>query len=255
MTTSFIETWDETKPAGSRQKALGDDDIREFKRAFRERFGEDHIAAADESAETQIGRHRKVSFAEVQTSDPTNEANVGFLYLKDVDDVVELFWEDESGNVKQLTTAGALNIAATEAVLLTGNQTIAGEKTFSNNINLGSGITIDGRDPSADGSKLDDITASAKNVGCRSGTVGNGATIPLPSGFTEAQCTWTVSMRRSNPNGTTWDWNENAAHNHIRQYCYANASRVVSCYTEYNNNDDTTITVSGEANYLIIGVK
>jgi len=130
ISISHTETWDESKPAGTRAKSLGDDDIREFKRSERERQAIDHIREASETSDA-IGCHKKITFAEVQSSDPTSYDNVGYLYLKDVSDVVELFWEDESGNVKQLTSGGVLNIAATEAVLLTGNQTIAGVKTFS----------------------------------------------------------------------------------------------------------------------------
>ena len=45
----MAETWDETKPAGSRSPALGDDDIREFKVAIRERLAADHDFEASES--------------------------------------------------------------------------------------------------------------------------------------------------------------------------------------------------------------
>lgn len=110
----YTEVWDEAIPGGSRSRALGDDDIRAFKRAWRERFAHDHIALIDESTTTHIGRHKKITFAEIQTADPANEADVGFLYLKDVSGVVELFWEDESGNVVQVSKAGKLAVLGSE---------------------------------------------------------------------------------------------------------------------------------------------
>jgi hypothetical protein len=123
--------WDESVPAGSRAKSLGDDDIRDFKLAESERQAIDHKRYTDESGHTDVGTHKKITLTEIQGAKPTKYDNCGYLYLKDVSAVVELFWEDESGNEKQLTTGGALNISATEAVLLTGDQTVAGIKTFS----------------------------------------------------------------------------------------------------------------------------
>ena len=102
------KTWDESKPAGSRAKSLGDDDIREFKVEERERQAIDHKRYADESAYTDVGTHKKVTLTEIQAAAPTAYSNCGYLYLKDVSSVVELFWEDESGNEIQITTGGKI---------------------------------------------------------------------------------------------------------------------------------------------------
>ena len=130
------ETTDETKPAGNRARSLGDDDIREFKRTIRERLAVDHQFLADETGITNIGTHKKISFTETQAADPTAYDDTGYLYIKTVAGIKELFWKDSSGNVKQLTTAGKLN-----AVELTGDQTVAGIKTFSTPIAVASGGT------------------------------------------------------------------------------------------------------------------
>lgn len=106
---TYIKSWDETKPAGTRALSLGDDDIREFKYAIRERLAQDHQFAADETGDTTIGYHKKITFSEVQAADPSNVANIGFLYLKDVSAKVELFWMDEDGDVVQLTAGGYIN--------------------------------------------------------------------------------------------------------------------------------------------------
>jgi hypothetical protein len=103
-----VETWDVTKPAGSRDRSLGDDDIREFKRGEVERQAIDHLRYDDESGHADVGCHKKVTFAETQASDPTAYNNVGYLYIKTVDGHKELFWEDDQGKVIQITSGGKL---------------------------------------------------------------------------------------------------------------------------------------------------
>lgn len=106
---AYLEVWDETKPAGSRALNLGDDDIREFKRALRERFaaGGMRFPSTDDS---NAGLFENVKFIE-QSANPTQEANRGFLFTKDVSTITELFWMDSSGNVLQLTSAGKILIS------------------------------------------------------------------------------------------------------------------------------------------------
>lgn len=48
-----------------------------------------------------------------ETTDPTAVADTGFVYTKDVSSNTELIYRDSSGNVVQITSGGALNIAAT----------------------------------------------------------------------------------------------------------------------------------------------
>ena len=107
---SYTETWDETKPSGGRNINLGDNDITEFKRGIRERLATDHCFLADETGETKIGLHKKVSFYTPLTSDPTAEANVFHFYSKDASGKVELFGRDEDGNIIQITTEGHLRV-------------------------------------------------------------------------------------------------------------------------------------------------
>jgi len=85
------------------------------------------------------------------------------------------------------------------------------------------------------------------------GTIADGGTIPLPAGFTEAQCKFMVSTARDNPADTPWDINEAGLHVHYGYECTLNG-RVVSCKTWLNKNS-TKITVPSRANYLVIGVK
>lgn len=131
---TYIETQDVTKPAGTRDRSLGDDDIREFKRAECERQNEDHVRPADETGETLVGYHRKVQLYR-QTSDPAAVALTGIAYTKDIGaGVIELFYEDAAGNVIQLTSAGKLMALGTN-VLRTG------DKLLSSNTNTPTGWT------------------------------------------------------------------------------------------------------------------
>lgn len=102
----YTKTWDETKPAGSRALNLGDDDIREFKTAIRERLqgGGMYFPSTDDN---DAGLFNWIKFIE-QSGNPTSEANRAFLFTKDSGGVTELYWMDSAGNVNQITTAGKL---------------------------------------------------------------------------------------------------------------------------------------------------
>jgi len=133
----FTKSWDESTPQGTDAHSVVDDKIREFKYGIRERLAVDHDFRDDESGSEDtitpdgtIGYHKKVTLTE-RSSNPSNVSNTGILYTKDVSGVTELFYIDSGGNVKQLTTGGKLNVESDEAVLLSGDQTIAGVKTFS----------------------------------------------------------------------------------------------------------------------------
>jgi hypothetical protein len=127
---AYTETWSEIQPGGSEARSLGDDRIREFKRAIRERLAADHNFKATEAGDDTIGYHIATHLLD-NVSDPTPVAGTGIIFSKTVDGVIELCYSDEDGLVKQITTKGKLNVAADEAVLLTGAQTVAGVKTLS----------------------------------------------------------------------------------------------------------------------------
>jgi len=101
-------THDENKPAGSRARSLGDDDIREAKADTRERFAVDHVALADESGEAAIGIHKQVTMR-AAAGDLTAYEDVGRVYAKVVSGIIELFFIDSAGNATQITSGGKLN--------------------------------------------------------------------------------------------------------------------------------------------------
>lgn len=102
----YIETWDEEKPAGSRARSLGDDDIREFKRAIRERLAADHEFADDESGDDNIGYHKKATLIDSVT-DFAAVTGCGVLYAKTASAHLELFYRNSDG-IHQLTVNGAI---------------------------------------------------------------------------------------------------------------------------------------------------
>ena len=106
---SFTTGWDETKPAGSRNLNLGDDDIREFKQQVRERCNVDGYFPS--SDDTSTGYHRKSTFME-QASDPAQVADTLILYSKLTGSYSELYSRHENAAIQQLTLNGKLWIEA-----------------------------------------------------------------------------------------------------------------------------------------------
>lgn len=86
------------------------------------------------------------------------------------------------------------------------------------------------------------------NVAVLTGTIAHGGTIPLPSGYTEAQCKWSVS---TNSQVTALSTDGSDDRTYIR--CFT-TGRVVSCYMSTKNTPEA-VKESGVANYIIIGVK
>lgn len=86
------------------------------------------------------------------------------------------------------------------------------------------------------------------NVAVLTGTIAHGGTIPLPSGYTEAQCKWSVSI---NSQVTALSTDGSDDRTYLR--CFT-TGRVVSCYMSTKNTPEE-VKESGTANYIIIGVK
>lgn len=116
----MIQSWDESIPLGSDDMSAGDNSIRNFKTAIRERLAVDHNFFDSEAGQANVGAHKWVTLI-VQTVDPTSAAGVGIVYTKTVSGVVELFYIDSAGTTKQLTTVGKLTatIAACTDVVIT----------------------------------------------------------------------------------------------------------------------------------------
>lgn len=90
----------------------------------------------------------------------------------------------------------------------------------------------------------DKLLSGLRNVSVIMGTITNGSTLPLPSGFSASECFWIVSINSLDTHipGTTV--------HPTRTRCYVDGSRTVRI-TATRGDDDRT----GTANYLVIGVK
>lgn len=90
----------------------------------------------------------------------------------------------------------------------------------------------------------DTVNAAVSDVTVVSGTIAHGGTIPLPAGYTHAQCQFLVAAGNwSNFGGNGRDGIDSF---HVT---VNSGTRVVTCYT-YNG-----LNFTGTANYIIIGIK
>ena len=85
------------------------------------------------------------------------------------------------------------------------------------------------------------------DIAILTGTISHGETIPLPSGYTQDQCEWTISIRRSI--NVDWGRHEEAI---TCIECYADGNRNVVCKTYHPDKGGWK---AATANYMIIGIK
>ena len=133
--TTFLRDWSaayEAIPANVDDASEGASRIRNSRTDTRERIDVDHYLPGTAPADkTEEGEHRKITFY-AQIADPTNVADKGFLYIKDVSAKVELFWENEDGDVIQLTS-----LATVSPLLATAN-TWSALQTHTSDIRMSS---------------------------------------------------------------------------------------------------------------------
>lgn len=101
------------------------------------------------------------------------------------------------------------------------------------------------------------------------GNIRDGQTLPIPSGFSEDECTWLLSIDQSNVNKMYYDINEGGAMNMINNECWREGRRVhvgtrlkgldgispqiKDPYIKFGWNQE--YWVPGSANYICIAVK
>lgn len=107
--------WDETKPAGTRDINLGDDDIREFKSQIRQIIEVDHEIEGSGAGEAW-GRHNIITL--IAQAALTTVANCGRVGAKLVGTIVELFYRDSDGNDIQITSNGSINVTMPSATIV-----------------------------------------------------------------------------------------------------------------------------------------
>lgn len=165
------------------------------------------------------------------------------------------FVDSSTAGYQRMNMDTALNYNPSTNVL---GATISGNAATATKLQTARTITLGG-DLSGyatfDGSANITISGSVNNISALHGTITNGGTIPLPSGYTEAQCKWIVSINDSNANGTGWDVREGLSTNHYETRCYTTGRVVTATMYAYNDTTDTGVTYAASANYIIIGVK
>lgn len=159
---AFTRTWDaayKALPADNEDASQGAQRIRHLKEDISERLEVDHSWAGD----SNDGKHNQVTLIE-QASDPANAANTGFTYTKDVGGVTELFYEDSSGNVTQITVGGNIEGASLDAVaasIITGFDDTAHGNRGGGALHADATTGTDGFMSAADKTKLDGIETGA----------------------------------------------------------------------------------------------
>lgn len=173
---------------------------------------------------------------------------------------------DINGDISVRYVVGGLTGNALTATTLETPRTINGTSfNGSSNITTSSWgtsrtLTLAGAvtgSVSIDGSgnvTLNTSVSSTSGVSILTGTISHGGTIPLPSGYSEGQCRWMVSMNNDNASNIGWDIDEDGAHVHYKQQVYTNG-RVVTSQTYLGSNNSPPGWISSTANYIIIGVK
>ena len=138
---------------------------------------------------------------------------------------------DGSGNVSfAMTGVQAAKWATPRTITLSGSASGSASIDGSSNITIPTSIT------------------ATSNISIVTGTIAHGGTIPLPSGYSESQCSWFVSINQQITALST-------AGSDDHEYLVCTTSgRLVSCYIS-SINDPSTVKSSGVANYIIIGVK
>lgn len=128
---------------------------------------------------------------------------------------------------------------------LTGGGNLSANRTIS----MGTPSTVGpATSNTASGTTHTHALDATGNVAVLTGAIAHGGTIPLPSGYTEAQCKWSVSI---NSQVTALSTDGSDDRTYLR--CFT-TGRVVSCYMSTKNTPEE-VKESGVANYIIIGVK
>ncbi len=118
---AFTKTWNEATPAGSDNPRSGDDEIRDFKYAIRERLAIDHVFLETEAG-ANIGKHKWCQFVE---TDDIGEGTEGLPILgaQTIGGKAELVFTDEDDNDIQLTSGGAALAVAGASIQVVNTQT------------------------------------------------------------------------------------------------------------------------------------
>lgn len=163
--------WDEGNPGDSDLVSQFPANERAARGAVKSNFGVDHRDTVD----ADIGKHEKVTLLD-QVSDPAFAAGQGVLYGKEADDIVELFYRDSDGTVRQITVDGLIalgtdNVATvniTDLNVTTGK--LANAAVTNAKLRNSAGLSVIGRSANSTGGPADIVAGSNNQVLRRSGS-------------------------------------------------------------------------------------
>lgn len=190
----------------------------------------------------QAGTRRKLRFA----SPLTITYNAASLILPGAANMIVA-----AGDVVEFTSAGSGNWRMTGYMPASGKYNpVVASASVVGGVKAGTGITI-----AADGT----ISATG-NLIIGTGTVADGATVPLPAGATSHAG---IAIWPHDTNSTLYNWDieegGRTLHNSVIQFQVNQTTRVVKCGAYYNEHRDQTdlsqaVWKPGIAGYLILGV-
>jgi len=108
---AFTKNWDESKPAGGDNISRGDDEIRDFKTAIRERLAVEHQFYSDETGKTDVGEHSTGSariYSGLDADKPTSPKLNQVYYATDT---YKLYVCKEAGSWTEITAQFSVNNA------------------------------------------------------------------------------------------------------------------------------------------------
>lgn len=126
----FMGAFDKDKPSSATSLRDSNPEILANWSALETAITQDHEFS---TGGTNSGEHKQIKF-NVPITTPTNAANKGWLYSKDVSSVVEAHWLDESGNELQFTSGGDLFSSA--GLTVTGASTVAGTASVGGTLDV-----------------------------------------------------------------------------------------------------------------------
>jgi hypothetical protein len=182
-------------------------------------------------------------------------------YQKDVADSQIIAGDGLDSDVGSIGEGQTLSVDDT--VVRTLRQILAGNGLVTGG-NLSADVTVDMGTPSTTGagssnsvtadSHAHALTLDSNNISILTGIISDGATIPLPAGYTEGQCKWMISFHDINEFNGGWDIPESGNFIHLKSQCYT-TGRVVNAKLIVNHTGTGFVYLRSTVNYMIIGVK
>lgn len=139
---------------------------------------------------------------------------------------------------------------------LSGGGNLQGNRSFAvDNSVVRTTRQINGNPLDADIILTSDEITGASTAVLAGDAIAHGSTLPIPTGYTLAQCKFIVSINDSGAG--EWNIDEGLTKAHYRTTCSVNQSTgvVTAQRIIWNDPTDTYITTAATANYMVIGVK